>query len=795
MPSYFTSATGTRYTVPTHNVYTRARWDGPWVLQDDLFCTELTFGVSPDRDTAILTRVYGRQVPRGKQIVETIKPIDISGHWIKIEITADPTDKMIDQFGFLTWVGQEAGSSENQGGAFDKERLDTDTRRSGIPDPVPDDVTVVTLETGQQFWTVFGFDALLNQILIVSSVVEAQANEKPFHIQRALIFNDPKLDGDPLTNGPGNRSTLRGPQGVFIFADPKKAVVTHWTSRDIIEYLLVYHRPIDKADINSLEKKGEPITFGNIPMKWDRTEIKKIVPNFDRPIRNFHGTSVTKALDQMLARKRGLGWKANTYEIEGATPLPANPTEAETATFQAQRDQQLTIVLTPFSFLKEPIQLDSTRILKENSNQESVTVNDKKSVGLLIVKKSTARQYQRIKAVGRRIRSTFSLSDTDETLEGVWGSNDPNLYSKSLSEKNNYPTRRDQKQKIDAEFRKSEQFSDLWAVFRIPNDWNGLTGVSDVTKPNNLVTQNAIVNSKGKPGKFYRGSLRLLSHIPIKQNMERIAEGKRAAFALINVGGTALTGAGTAFDDLPESQRPPYYIPIDDLNSASGLEKDNRGAAKYDWSGNLSIDKRDAAVKIRVTGEPKHVMGDDQFAKLDHDDKEVELSWEKLIITVQAELDEHVESIFPTAAALDGQLDLIKTLRVDMGDEYGLDYVTNFTVTGVEDGRLILAIGHFVRDDREKLAEIARQAFLWWSRERISVEWDIRELFNPVVLGGYIIAFGPFSDDWVDETTIESVVTRIRINLEQKPPIVTTTTSYAELDFGHISRQFRQTPK
>ena len=74
------------------------------------------------------------------------------------------------------------------------------------------------------------------------------------------------------------------------------------------------------------------------------------------------------------------------------------------------------------------------------------------------------------------------------------------------------------------------------------------------------------------------------------------------------------------------------------------------------------------------------------------------------------------------------------------------------------------------------------------TKSRRSQSQAVNELLR---LGPDVLPFLP-PPELLSSISVRETVRRIRINLEQRPPIVTTTTSYAELDFGHITRQFRR---
>jgi hypothetical protein len=72
-----------------------------------------------------------------------------------------------------------------------------------------------------------------------------------------------------------------------------------------------------------------------------------------------------------------------------------------------------------------------------------------------------------------------------------------------------------------------------------------------------------------------------------------------------------------------------------------------------------------------------------------------------------------------------------------------LDYVVPDTVVAIKDGLLKQSTGGFVRDDRPRLASIARSAAEWYGRTRQTIELKLKQVSEVVKLGWLITDVGP----------------------------------------------------
>jgi hypothetical protein len=107
-----------------------------------------------------------------------------------------------------------------------------------------------------------------------------------------------------------------------------------------------------------------------------------------------------------------------------------------------------------------------------------------------------------------------------------------------------------------------------------------------------------------------------------------------------------------------------------------------------------------------------------------------------------------------------------------------LDYVVPDTVVRISNGRAERSTGGFVRDDRLRLAQIAKAAARWYQTERQSLFFRIRGVVETVRLGQLVTSVG-------GRYTLEGIntpVTGIRYDLLQQTTELET--SMAQVDFG-----------
>lgn len=190
---------------------------------------------------------------------------------------------------------------------------------------------------------------------------------------------------------------------------------------------------------------------------------------------------------------------------------------------------------------------------------------------------------------------------------------------------------------------------------------------------------------------------------------------------------------------------------------------------------------------------------------MDIDNEEVgKVDWRKMKATIAYEDDRFCESVYPPVIV--GTVESVRVLRIDMGDDYKLDWVEKDTVIDIDaTGNLVKSNGGFIRDDRLELEEITRRAYGYYSsiRGKLTLKTDYGNIASGLTLGRMIsrVRNGSLDVEPVDTNPpnfqpnwriVDTVITEIRVDLpyseSQTPidrlgrPTMQIQTSFGELD-------------
>jgi hypothetical protein len=151
------------------------------------------------------------------------------------------------------------------------------------------------------------------------------------------------------------------------------------------------------------------------------------------------------------------------------------------------------------------------------------------------------------------------------------------------------------------------------------------------------------------------------------------------------------------------------------------------------------------------------------------------MDWRDISCTVFCEYDGFAEAKYPEQ--LTSEDDVINKLRLHVPNAR-LDYLAPETIIGVDEaGELqVCTSGGYVRDDREKLKDVARSAYEWYSATRRAIHAVYRSLVTNIELGDLILNTGNINTQVVSN----SVVTSLTLNLLQNT--TTIQTQFAQLD-------------
>lgn len=146
------------------------------------------------------------------------------------------------------------------------------------------------------------------------------------------------------------------------------------------------------------------------------------------------------------------------------------------------------------------------------------------------------------------------------------------------------------------------------------------------------------------------------------------------------------------------------------------------------------------------------------------------------LATVYIQQDQFCRAQYPAQADLP-QLDLVRPLVLRFANAF-LDYVVPGTVLACRAGELLkTAAGGFVRDDRQRLRDIARMAFAWYGTTRRILSLPFRGIVSGFAVGHLITTIGRGA-------TLEEINTAITsVAYDFEGGTMQVQTSFGELDF------------
>jgi hypothetical protein len=281
---------------PAVTVYTRERWMYPWQEQPRIFADKIRWGCSPEGGAGTFTIDCGA----GRTIsqpgfLQHLQPLDLLGHYIKVEVQfptlnipeiipfgggniAPATRDPVYWYGIISEAGGvRDGAREYQAG--------------------PGSVRVLTRT---QALAAVGLEYLLDRIQLDKTYTMSQSGgSEVVQVRLPIAFNEPHKFA-----GPGNRSpSVAQESGVYVFTD-ELATASAWSTRNIVEYLVEYFRPIDWLGMN------------HIPCSLSVNALATL-PTWDRPIVPYAGKTLRDVLNQLCDRRRNMAWQLLVNEDVG----------------------------------------------------------------------------------------------------------------------------------------------------------------------------------------------------------------------------------------------------------------------------------------------------------------------------------------------------------------------------------------------------------------------------------------------------------------------------------------------
>jgi hypothetical protein len=368
--------TNLRSIIPTVLVHIKQYWDDDWIWVRDLYCDEAKWVASPGVSEAKFYYDYGTIKRHDLSDQAFYNFVNLNGWYVGIS--------MYDFYGDqILWVG-----------VFDMEE---------------DKVQGSTAPGGRQTMQAYGLEHLLDRDKIFGSYVDDVGTGFPGFIDNTMAFNRRSTFGNSII---GNRSDTYDVNGVYYFGKDGR----EWSNFQVADQLLAFHTNYLSGDTELLTALFE--------------------------IHSLEGMTIRQALNKLIDRRRGVGW---TIVTDGVGD----------------------VYIYVFSLFAIPLVINDTYI-PANSEQR---VWDVSSERLLEAKYriSANDRWDVIHVQGGPVRMCCTLSFNDETLEEGWSIDEKNIYSAGS-------------EKVDADAndhdiaRKNDYLANVFAKFRVPDDWDWYAG-------------------------------------------------------------------------------------------------------------------------------------------------------------------------------------------------------------------------------------------------------------------------------------------------------------------------------
>ncbi len=706
-----------------HRVYKAQRWADEWEEVKYLYANRVYACASPDIPSAELVWRFGEGIQPDKVAFAQYDRLSLLDHYILIEIDQPDDEDGLPQSP-ISWVGYVLEQSADRGGAF----LRHDAR----------------VLTGDQAFMAYGLEVQLQQTMLCESWVWQNVGGVKRLVRRPIAFNSEHgfRVGDATNPARGNRTTSKGPDGVYLFSDDlTTAKATTWCTRDIVEYLLEYFSPRATDD--------------TIYVPWALSDrAKDLLPDWDQPVVQCEGRTFKSVLDQLLDRRRLFSWRAVLGE-------------------DGEGNQR--IELDVFSFNHLIVDLPNGRQQPANEDTLELDFDRAVDVASATLRDSAMHQVEQVRVLGARKRSIFTIAALDETLVEDWDAADATSYSAGPAGVGSLdPGEQEQRVKT---FRGSDTFERVFAWFRLPNDWDGYVGNGAGGAKNYFFPDDDTLpaNDPRRRERFYMPELRFARHLP--RELYPIAptsspEEVPPPIALLKA----------VYDPTGSSPRT-YYQHVQRLGELAGVEFTGDGAGQA-WGCSLRVQQNAPGIVLRVSGGiGQHAIASADFTPLGIDETPP-LNWrDNLLATVMLELDSRVEVAYPAQSELLGQpLDVARVVTIDLGPRARLDWIAQGTVVDHVDGDLYRTpfAGTYLRDDRDMMRDLAQLAFEWYGVKRQAFTFVFRQLSDLLSVGQIVTKIG--SGDTEEE--VNAAVTGVQWDLVGGRTQVTT--DFAELDFVQL---------
>ena len=611
--------------------------------------------------------------------------------------------------------------------------VETDDAQDGTLDGVP---------TGRVSMTAMGLSFLLERAEPINRSKFKTASGTDF-IEQAIPFNagsDGRLGRSRLATG-NYDSTSK------CFTD--KTVTSgaqRWKAKDAFDYLGREFAPKDYTG-----SKRIPLFLSAASAACLDYEIPRI---------DYAGQNLWQVFNQLVDRRRGL---VMYTLINGAN--------------------QLELVVDSSS--TSQISLPSGSIVPANRNKRTYTFDGAVNIDDSRVRTSAIQQYDQVLCRGENVGAVFTVAPTASTGQIIpdWGTSESDDYNAACSGDTNYGSLTDtEKAASNADYRARDDLSRVFSWWRLDTTWDGKGHNDGAT---NQPAAFAFYEDTGEPretivGSYWIDGLRFADYMPLRPGVD-------------------YSGAVTADTDSSDDEQRDYLAPavffqLEAIGTTTGddgwvyAEHVNRAVdsgdtkREYQWSVQVIIRDDVPGLILQVVGGQQHFIAQDEYTAngtYENIPSNEGVNLRSFLATVYMPLQWPVTARYPANNVVtSGDVKRVLTLNVP---DCWLDWLVPGTVVSVSSGELQQTDGGWLRDDRDRLRDIAKLAYSWYSQPRRSLALSFRAITSGFAVGQLVTSITQAGST----QQINTVITSIELDLEQGR--TTLNTSFAELDFVGLS--------
>jgi hypothetical protein len=578
-------------------------------------------------------------------------------------------------------------------------------------------------KTGTQIFTAYDLKVELADVTLRETVI-ALTEEETVTIGQALGFNVSPVG---VRQRHGNE-TLDSEEFVFAWlpspddlSEGEYVEPTQWRADEAVKYLLENDIPKDKD--------------GDSPVTWT-LENGDALKWYDIAVQREGRTSLD-VLNELIDRRRLVGYTLDCAEDE--------------------ESDKFTITVKVFTFTEEEIDMPGSNDLPANADVTTLVAQTSPVTESIVLGEIATHVADIVRVEGDPITVTLTLKfDRDEGTKQIvegWKSELEDAYKEAAGGT----------EEENTIFRLKDEYEDVYSRFVLSDQWN-----QRVIRTSDSDEFHAVIPVEDLPDE--------IDDTEVEELFEKTDESKGGHYWHR---GHRFLPFLAIFDDSTKQYRHPLAL-LKDATRYHYAEKLN-ATDVYSFACHVYVLPDRPGVRLRVTRHggqqliaKSHWDGAaDTPSEIDPDETE-SINYETLLLTVTMEWDDRCyaeEVIDDTRATLKTQLIRVQQARLDIelpGCVTDLD----------DDGQLVESEGRIIRDNRDRLRDIARAAKAWYG----SVRRAARLTYNDTVP---IVNVGQFITDLVIGATTEEINTPVTgVAYDFLGGRCYVETSYADADFS-----------